>query len=784
VRRKGVVGAVAVAVLGSVAYWLPTGPAQAAVTNDPTCGTSVNGTPVNNVGAAANDYVLNVGNPGDLARIWQSPPGSKPPAQQDTGMQPDNKQSADPVASSRDIIGPDGNPAKQVDVEFSEGLDRADDANPPPAHIRSLNGAATFPASSYDSPTFAGPYTVLRDGSLLGVDFTPPISAPTSTGTVFRMYRSVDNGASWDAWDAPVPIGIPLGNEIGRTHRAPLELADGRILVSFYITGATESNDKANRAMVAISADGGHSFTSSLVAKGSNSNSYNETGVAQLNSGTLVAVTRHHVWNSSSKAWDLATPVESTSSDGVTWSTPTNLSVTWPYGYDPFNDSTGQLLGIAPNLTLMPNGVLMLSSGRPDNWVAMSTNGLGTGWVGQVTYRNCPTSGYRLHGSTGNTGETAVASNRMIQVGDNCDNTWACPNGESGYTTQAENWVWRRYVDVLTPDVGKIDLATKYRQGLINVQTNMNYTTAAHPRTGVAGAFDGSTEYWSSAVSPGGDGTYTIQLDQPYDLTRIGLALRNGRAESATVSLSNDGTTWTTPVVNVSHRTDLALNYQAFATPQTARFVRVSIPAESTCDSAVAASCAFLNELELYSTTDSFENDPLNVRPRGYSDLTLSWVTNATGTSSRALRVVDTDSNQQARAMGSGTAATSKTLRFRVAPQALANAFLFDVLGKTSSGSQVTAYHFAVTSNGTVQWCDSNRTWHDVTAAGAVPVGRWSDISVSANLSSATVAVNGTPVTSAAAQYQSGAATLSGFLFASNGKSSVGDDVLVDDVKF
>jgi hypothetical protein len=776
----------AVAVLGSVAIWLQTGSAQAAATNDPTCSTAVTGTPVTDTGAAANSYVLNVGNNGDLSRMWQAAPGTKGTSGPQPNMLPDNKQSADPVASSRDIIGPDGNPAKQVDVEFSEGLDQGGDETPP-AHIQSLDGAATFPASTYSNTTFAGPYTVLRDGSLLGVDFKPPIDTPSGTTTQFTMHRSTDGGATWVAWNSVVDTGVAL-SDVGRTHRAPLELADGRIAVSFYITATADSTvttpSRANRAMVAISSDGGHSFTASAVAKGSNSNSYNEAGVAQLNNGTLVAVVRHHTYNTSSKAWDLATPVESTSTDGTTWSAPSTLLVNWPYGYDPFDDTSKALLGIAPNLTLMPNGVLMLSSGRPDNWVAMSTNGLGTGWVGQVTYRNCPTSGYRFHGSTGNTGETAVESNRMIQVGDNCDVTWACPKGESGYTVQAENWIWRRYVDVLTPDTGKIDLATKYRQGLINVQTNMNYTTAAHPRTGVAGAFDGSTEYWSSAVSANTAGSFIIQLDKQYDLTRIGLALRNGRPESATVSLSTDGNVWTNPVVDTGTRTDLALNYQAFTNPQPAKYVRVDIPAASTCDTQIAASCAFLNELELYSTTDSFENDPVNVRPRGYTELNSAWVTRSgTNGSSRALRLSDDDPNKQAKAAGSGTAATSKTLEFRVNPESLANALLFDVRGKNSGGSVVTSFHFAVTSNGTLRYCDTGGTWHNVTAAGAVPIGQWSTISVAANLSSATVSVNGTPVATASL-FQSGATSLSGFAFASNGTATVGDHFLVDDVKF
>jgi hypothetical protein len=110
--------------LGSVVC-LPAAPAQASLTNDPTCATPITGTPVTDVGASPTGYVLNVGGNGDLAKVWD-PPG--------------NPQASVPVASSHDIVGADGKPAKQVDVEFSEGLDVVGDQTPP-AYITSFDGA-------------------------------------------------------------------------------------------------------------------------------------------------------------------------------------------------------------------------------------------------------------------------------------------------------------------------------------------------------------------------------------------------------------------------------------------------------------------------------------------------------------------------------------------------------------------------------------------------------------------------------------------------------------------
>ncbi len=149
--------------------------------------------------------------------------------------------------------------------------------------------------------------------------------------------------------------------------------------------------------------------------------------------------------------------------------------MSFPYGYDPINDTTGAFTAVQPDLKLMPNGVLVLRGGRPDNWVAISTNGEGTGWVGQLTYRNCPSDGNRVHGSTGYGGIDYVSANRAVVIGDNCELTWACVTAaETDFTVDKRTKVWRRWFDVLTPDVGRIDLATKYRQGHISVSTDLS----------------------------------------------------------------------------------------------------------------------------------------------------------------------------------------------------------------------------------------------------------------------------------------------------------------------
>jgi len=754
--------------------------AGASPVNDPSCETVLNGSPVTGTGKSATDYVLNVGGASELGTVWD-PPG--------------NPQTAFPAVLGLDVI-EGGENVRKLITTFSESVDEVN-AVPVSGSTTSLDGGVTFPTATYSTSAIPmNTATRLRSGDLIAIAFkadsiTPGVLEDTAG---FEVSRSVDGGGTWTTSTANFALGSKLVNPTPnggpRTHGEILELGDGTLLVSMY-GQFTDHSVGRHQSIVLASSDSGASFSRrGIIAKPDTGNSYPEAAIAQLPNGDLLSVVRHHVPWPSGTFGAIATPVYTRSTDdGVNWAPLNTLNVSFPNGYDPFNDSTGALIGVAPQLQLMPNGVMVLSSGRPDNWVAISTNGLGTEWVGELTYRNCPQNGHRFHGSTGNTDIEAVESNRLVQVGDNCDLTWACRRDpqtgatiNSGYTLDDQNRIWRRFVDVLTPDVGKIDLYSKYQAGLISVTTDMNYTDSAHPRVGVTGAFDGSTDYWSSAARAGGAGSYIIALDRQYDLTRIGVSLRNGKETTGRIYASMDGSTWGAPIIEMSDQTHYAMEYSALSNPIPARYVRVEIDASTSCDAGLGASCAFLNEIELYSTVNSFENDPVNTRARGYTDQTMSWVTR-TGTdgSSRALRIKDTSSTAHAKVTWLGAPSPAKRLEFRLDPVAMPHGFLFTILGESADGSPITAYHFAVQADGGIaQW--DGTSWSTVSAAGLVPVGSWSTIRVEATTTTATLRVNGT--TTAGLAPTNPSSSLSGHLFASAGTAPTGGDFVIDDVLF
>jgi hypothetical protein len=238
-------------------------------------------------------------------------------------------------------------------------------------------------------------------------------------------------------------------------------------------------------------------------------------------------------------------------------------------------------------------------------------------------------------------------------------------------------------------------------------------------------------------------------------------------------------------VVTAQDRTHRALEYFALPSPVSAAYVKVVLDASTACDAEVGTSCSFLNELELYSTIDSFENDPVGSPPRSYSGVAGGSVELRTGGETRRVfRLNDTSNTSPAIATWRTASSTTKNLEFSLYPVAVASAFLFDVIGKTTAGIDVQAFHFGVFPNGTLSRYDAlARRWVPMSSPGAVPLGRWSRLRVEAAVDTARVLVDGT-VVGTAVPTMLGAAMLDGHVFSSGGTVPTGDDVMIDDVYF
>ncbi|WP_433364300.1 discoidin domain-containing protein [Actinoplanes sp. CA-142083] len=692
---------------------------------------------------------------------------------------------------------------------------------------QTLRAVSADGGSSWPTPTTVSggtaPFSVqLRDGRVFSVGFKAT-SGYDYSGTITDT-----TGAAATA----TPIAVKFPDTVqtasspltySRTAGLPIQRSDGSVLLPMYgsdrantahsivaLTVATPAAGQTDWTFQALRPDllSPLSATNKAVTFGSaypNSN-FSEAGLLERPNGSLIAVMRNLVVGQSS------------GSDFMKWSTSTDNGLSWSAyatmtgtiggwnGNGVAQPTASGLPGINPQLELMTNGLIVLSSGKPDNWIAFSTTGNATGWTGQYTYRNCPTTSVTpsrsyytgndpdqwRYGSSGNTSLARTGSNRILQFGDNCHNYhWGCVRtdtsfhaqpAQSPYTVDLTSRIWQRQVSVVTPNTGKLDLAGLKAAGQLQVTGNMTWGSAAHPRAGAAGAFDGSRAYWSSAIATGGPGTLQLDLGKPYTLNRVGLSLRPQLPESATVEVSADNATWTT-VTSLSNAVTRALTY-ADITPVAARYVRVTVPATSGCDAGLGTSCAFLNEIELYSTVDGFENDPWGNLPRGADasrPALMNWITTDTsGGSHQALRIADSSADAIAGISFAAPAAAARTLTFRVKPLQWATnvpegGFLFTVDSGTTP-----VLSLAVFKDGTLH----AYTAGDYVALGgpSVPMNAWSTITVTRTASGGTLQINGgTPV---AVPVRNSATTVSGYTFASGGTEPNGDQVLIDDVSF
>lgn len=673
-----------------------------------------------------------------------------------------------PVGASYDVVDDRGRTTKRVFVGIPQN---PDDPAAPLQHalLISDDGGETFTASEFDDKPEVTNLARLPSGTLVDVSFKAVSLADGVAQLLVR--RSTDDAASWSSSTIPLDAPQPVGGF--RLHRGIVVLADGMLLTPAYLGYVGET---AHGVRLLESTDEGASWSvRSTIAAPSGNEGYNETAIAQVADGTLLAVMRTEAPGGHGPL------MQSRSLDeGASWSAPTAVQVS-------FGGAAGPRVGVDPALLLLPNGVLALSGGRPDNWLAVDPSGTGESFsLSRVTYVNVPSTpngASQFHGSSGYSALVELGSNRLLLVGDNCANSWGCPADEGGWTVDGEPRIWQSFVDVLTPDVGKIALAPAIAAGRVELGGTMTWSDPSHPEAGPAAAFDGSTATWSAAFADGdAPPQLVLKLDRIHELTRVGLFLRRGLPASATVYVSEDGDAWGEPIVVADDRTHHAIEYFDLPAGVRAGWLKVVGVPHDDCAPPLSGSCGVLGELELYSTIDGFENDALGVVPRGYGEAALARV-GFVDDGGRALRIHDDSDQAHAKLLRRTTASTTKRLELRVRADALPNAMLIDVLGTTAAGDEVAAYHLAWTGDGSLRRYDAAaQTWDDVAGPGLADPSAWTTIRVLAATDGATLCVDGEPVATIVPSTQ--VVSLVGHGFASAGTAPVGDDVTIDDVLF
>ncbi|WP_367129319.1 sialidase family protein [Saccharothrix sp. HUAS TT1] len=658
--------------------------------------------------------------------------------------------------------------------------------------LLSTDGGSSFVTSSQDGFEASARLT---DGRVLAPELTGQTSDSLQQRRMTMRYSTTDGATFGSAVTATVNVAPQsfVASSANFFPNAVVQVPNGPLLMSGYTNLATHGQS----ALLMESDDAGQSWTlRSPIVLGNATRKFTETAIVLASDGALIAVSR------------------SSDYDNLWKRRSTTLGETWTAAAAPIPEFAPDSAGnrpfgrINPRLALLPNGILALVAGRPDNHVALSYDGTGNSWnVKKVFYDNHSTADPQNlnEGTSGNADLAWTAANRAVLVADSCHaityqgthyNKCAWHNAPMSGGTE-EFQIKHVLADILTAGTGKIDLARK-----ATLSGDLG-AVPGHARTGARGAVDGSHELWSSAFEEGDSGTLDLVLDRPYTLSKVGLSLALGGAQSATVQTKlHAGDAWQ-DWLSVTDQTGHALKYHSPGARK-AQHVRVLTGRASYCPPGVAAPCSVLNELELYSDdVDSFENDAIGgAVPRGYSlDYTVDdngrgyqgiWVTQTVaGGSSRALLIDDSSTVHLPAIRRSDSSSAVKTLDFRFSPQTWrtaaqgsGSALLFTVLATPVNGTRKSAFHFAAGSDGVIRYyVTATNTWTPVGAGQSFnpSTSTWSTFTVRATTTQATVSVNGS-VIGTAPRADSATSNLTGHQFSASSTALANETFLIDDV--
>lgn len=580
-----------------------------------------------------------------------------------------------------------------------------------------------------------------------------------------------------DAGTATVTFTEPVTS--ARFGRGVVLLGDGKTLLAPVSGGSY--------AAVVASTDGGVTWTET--ARLATGDGWSAASLSPTADGGLIAALGRDENLRGAVAANVALyTVKSPDRSGAGWGAPVRVAA-----------DTGH----APSVTLLGNGALVLSSGRPDNVLRFSFDGRGTAWTSPTTvYRNHPATGadvdgwytpeggtarpLRHLGSSGTVGIAPLAGNRVLVTGDNCAPGWGCPADAAvgGYQVDGVPALWRSAVEVDTDQWGKADLTTMFQRGeltLVSSPLSCYGDVSACRQSLAAYAFDGDPRADSSLVT--GNRSVTLRLPRTVPITGLGLHVWLQGATDVRIETSVDGTTWTTPARGARDGV-----VRPFSAPVTAQYLRISDPNPVTDPSA-----AFLHEIELYTAAVSFEHDYPGQPPRGngwVTTSTLATVVNQTTVpsaeriSSRFLRIKDDTTTQIGRATWAHAAATAVTAEFRFRGYGSTNkGLLFSLKGKNGTAA-ATPYGFWLTAAGKLHWANysQNPPWGTALNPVAINTGTWHTVRLVATMTQVQVYLDGTLV--ATRSKSQAATTIDGIEIGSSGTATTGDDWLVDDVVY
>lgn len=401
--------------------------------------------------------------------------------------------------------------------------------------------------------------TVLRNGDIL---LTYYDYVPTRTPNRRKAYirRSTDNGLTWGPAIVPPTLFYDNPKGYAAVDGEMVELDNGDILMPIYGLRSYDGTMGHFGAHVLRSRDGGFTWNKDdervVMFDGydypgysyATSTGYPEPALADLGNGHVMMVAR-----TSRPAGDPNIDVMKVSHSydyGNTWSAPVN---------EP------SLKGHAPHFLKLKNGAHFLTYGDRSNAWVQGRPVIGRMYVDSKGWSY--TQSKLLYRNPGVFADMAYPASVELDDG----------RIFTVYYDRGEGILAGTYT---RPDPYELDLWKMFLDGRVTYATDLTHTATSKPMMQPWGPLDGNTGYWYTAAASAGappSKYWQLNLDQVYPVTDIGVVLKPGYEESATVDMSVYGSgDWQTVREYDMEQTD-DYDWTSFGQARDAKHIRVQV---------------------------------------------------------------------------------------------------------------------------------------------------------------------------------------------------------------
>ncbi|MGH8791143.1 MAG: sialidase family protein [Stackebrandtia sp.] len=344
------------------------------------------------------------------------------------------------------IISADGVPPVKMRIQYQDDSGvwkEAEDAR---------TGAPLMESEDAQNAAVTNVYTA-ADGNLEAVEVRGRID---DSGRYFLKWISKDGGVSW----APARVdldfngGAILDGSAGLAFQDVLTLPDDTLVMPFYSAHKQVGDQTLYASHLLAGGTDGAAWQRAATVFQIETVTYNEATVTRREDGRLIMIARYEEDKNGYHYSKLRARVTNEAVNSAA----DLANATWGEIYPvvvPGSADPDVVLGVAPILHTMEDGVLMLVYGRPRNKITFSYDGGATWITVHSYYDNIPTdcrTGYGGNpcgalGSSGYMGVAVTSPTTAYIMGDNCQSGWGCA-ADYSYPHGVTDLLWQSSVEL------------------------------------------------------------------------------------------------------------------------------------------------------------------------------------------------------------------------------------------------------------------------------------------------------------------------------------------------